>query len=71
MNLDVYLTALRPTQVLQLNITHNLTIMAGKVLLKNGQNLYQILWRANGWGNYTHLVEFVQEYLKGCIEFPD
>ena len=26
---------------------------------------------SNGWGNYTHLVEFVQEYFDGCIKFPD
>lgn len=25
----------------------------------------------NGWGKYEHLVRFVSEYLKACLEYPD
>jgi hypothetical protein len=39
MSLDVYLTAIRPTTVFDLNITHNLGEMARQA------NLYQCLWR--------------------------
>lgn len=26
---------------------------------------------ANGWGDYNHFVEFVEEYLNNCKKFPD
>jgi hypothetical protein len=45
MSLDVYLSKMMPTEVFTGNITHNLGKMADKVVLSNGQTLYQILWR--------------------------
>lgn len=45
MSLDVYLTKVMPTEVYSSNITHNLGKMANHVILRNGQTLYEILWR--------------------------
>ena len=39
MSLDVYLTAVRPTEVYSDNITHNLNVMAGEA------GIYEALWR--------------------------
>lgn len=100
MSLDVYLTAVRPTEVYSGNITHNLNKMA------QAAGIYRELWRPeeigithareliepltkglarlvadpehfrqfdapNGWGRYEHLVNFVEDYLRHCIENPD
>ena len=45
MSLDVDLMVTQPVSVYNGNITHNLTAMAGAVVLSNGMTLYQILWR--------------------------
>lgn len=45
MSLDVMLTKVMPTEVYSANITHNLGKMAARVQLRNGDTLYEILWR--------------------------
>ena len=45
MSLDVDLMVVQPTSVYSGNITHNLGTMAKEVVLSNGLNLYQVLWR--------------------------
>jgi len=45
MSLDVDLMVVQPTSVYSANITHNLGMMANEVVLSNGLNLYQVLWR--------------------------
>jgi len=44
-SLDVDLMVVQPTSVYSGNITHNLGMMANEVVLSNGLNLYQVLWR--------------------------
>ncbi len=100
MSLDVYLSAVVPTDVYTRNITHNL----GKMAVQCGA--YEALWRPeeinvkfakdliplltsaleklkaepdkykkfdapNGWGKYENFVEFVDEYLQACKNFPE
>ena len=43
----------------------------GLLELKNNPEKYKQFNPPNGWGKYENLVEFVQEYLKHCILFPD
>lgn len=43
---------------------------ANTILLRDRDRLIRFN-PSNGWGDYATLVEFVQEYLKGCIENPD
>ena len=45
MSLDVDLIVTQPVSVYSGNITHNLTAMAGAVVLSNGMTLYDVLWR--------------------------
>jgi hypothetical protein len=45
MSLDVDLMVTQPVSVYSGNITHNLTAMAGAVVLSNGMTLYDVLWR--------------------------
>jgi hypothetical protein len=47
MGLDVYLTAVRPTEVFSANITHNLGRMAGEA------GIYKHLWRPEELGITT------------------
>ena len=47
MSLDVYLTAVRPTNVFKANITHNLGEMAGEA------GIYKALWRPEEIGITT------------------
>ena len=50
MSLDVDLMVFQPVSVYTSNITHNLGKMADAVVLSNGKNLYQVLWRPEEHG---------------------
>ena len=43
----------------------------GLELLKSDPTMYKVLNPSNGWGDYDYLVEFVEGYLKACVENPD
>lgn len=66
MSLDVWLTADRPVQVYEGNITHNLNKMAMEVKLSNGLTLYDVLWRPEKH-NYTKASEIIPLLLEGII----
>lgn len=53
MSLDVYLRAVRPTEVYSANITHNLGRMAEEV------GLYEVLWRPEELG-FTKASELIE-----------
>jgi hypothetical protein len=67
MSLDVTLTASRPVEVFEANITHNLTDMAEKA------GLYYPLWRPEEIGVcFAHeLIPFLQAGLKLLMADPD
>lgn len=64
MSLDVYLTAMRPTQVYDRNITHNL----GKMACEAG--LYSYLWRPDKIGitKAEQLIEPLRAGLQRLLE---
>ena len=66
MSLDVWLTADRPVQVYEGNITHNLNKMAMEVKLSNGPTLYEVLWRPEEH-NYTKASEIAPLLLEGLL----
>lgn len=43
----------------------------GLETLKSNPEKFKTYDAPNGWGKYEHLVRFVSEYLKACIEYPD
>jgi hypothetical protein len=43
----------------------------GLELLKSDPDRFSELNPANGWGNYTVLVEFVEAYLAACEKYPE
>lgn len=47
------------------------TLTDGLQQLKAQPEYYKQFNPENGWGNYEGLVEFVEEYLKWCIMFPE
>ena len=67
MSLDVTLTALRPTEVFEYNITHNLTCMADEA------GLYQAIWQPEELGAATarDLIGFLVAGLARLRERPD
>lgn len=73
MSLDVYLMVTQPCSVFNANITHNLNKMADAVVLSNGKNLYQILWRPDEHG-YTKAIDILSLLHEGMVElirFPE
>ena len=66
MSLDVWLTADRPVQVYEGNITHNLNKMAMEVKLSKGHTLYEVLWRPEEH-NYTKASEIAPLLLEGIM----
>jgi hypothetical protein len=56
MSLDVWLTAIRPTEVFDYNITHNLNKMAGEA------GIYECLWRPDeiGISKAEQLIELLR-----------
>jgi len=66
MSLDVYLTAVRPTNVFEANITHNLGKMAGEA------GIYQHLWRPEELGitKAAELIEPLRAGLAKLVENP-
>ena len=42
----------------------------GLALLKSDPDRFKKFNPENGWGNYEGLLEFVEEYLRACKEFP-
>lgn len=67
MSLDVYLTAVRPTEVYSSNITHNLNTMA------EAAGIYKHLWRPDELGIKTaaELIEPLREGLARLRATPD
>lgn len=43
----------------------------GLALLKSDQERFEAFNAPNGWGMYPHLVEFVADYLRACMENPE
>lgn len=66
MSLDVWLTAVRPVQVYEDNITHNLAHMAGEVRLSNELTLYDVLWHPKEH-NYTKASEIAPLLAEGLL----
>lgn len=67
MSLDVSLTVMRPTEVFEYNITHNLTKMADEA------GIYKALWRPEEIG-ITHarqLIEPLREGLALLVRDPE
>ena len=58
MSLDVWLTAVRPTQVYERNITHNLNTMADEA------GIYKHLWRPDELG-ITKASQLIEPLTKG------
>ena len=67
MSLDVYLTATRPTEVYEANITHNLTKMAAEA------GIYEALWRPEEIGitKAVDLIDILWEGLEKMKADPD
>lgn len=42
----------------------------GLATLKDNPDKFRAFNAENGWGDYDGLVEFVNEYLHACIDFP-
>lgn len=42
----------------------------GLALLKSDPKRFEAFNAPNGWGMYPHLVEFVEDYLRACVERP-
>jgi len=43
----------------------------GLGMLKAKPDYFKKFNASNGWGMYENLVEFTEEYLKACIEYPN
>ncbi len=67
MSLDVYLTAVRPTQIYSANITHNLGKMADEA------GIYKHLWRPDELGitKAAELIEPLRDGLRRLIDERD
>ena len=46
-------------------------LQTGLALLTSDPERFREFNPANGWGSYDYLVEFVEAYLKNCIDNPD
>lgn len=59
----------------ELGIRHAEELIAplrnGLSLLKSDPERFRQFDAANGWGRYSHLVNFVEQYLAACEENPD
>lgn len=73
MSLDVDLMVTQPVSVFTWNITHNLTKMADDVVLSNGKNLYQVLWRPDehGWKFARDISEMLDEGWNILLSDPE
>lgn len=60
MSLDVYLTATRPTQVFEANVTHNLNNMA------EAAGIYMHLWRPDEIG-FTKAEQLIEPLKNGLV----
>lgn len=61
MSLDIWLTAVRETNVFEYNITHNLTKMADMA------GIYKCLWRPESIA-MTHAAQLIEPLTKGLAE---
>jgi len=43
----------------------------GLAKMKTDPEEYKKLNPPNGWGNYEHAIEFLEEVIKGCKEYPE
>jgi len=68
----IYNELWRPDEI-NIEYAHQLIEPLSKGLekLKSDPEYYKQFDPENGWGSYDNLVEFVTEYLKNCILFPD
>jgi hypothetical protein len=73
MSLDVDLMVIQPTSVFSQNITHNLGKMADDVVLDNGKNLYQVLWRPDehGWKFARDISDMLNEGWNILLSDPE
>lgn len=73
MSLDVDLMVTQPVSVYSENITHNLGKMADDVVLSNGKNLYQVLWRPDehGWKFARDISEMLDEGWNILLSDPE
>ena len=73
MSLDVDLMVVQPVSVYTNNITHNLGKMADEVVLSNGKNLYQVLWRPDehGWKTARDISGMLAEGFNILISDPE
>jgi hypothetical protein len=73
MSLDVDLMVVQPTSVYESNITHNLGKMADAVVLSNGKNLYQVLWRPDehGWKFARDISDMLDEGWNILLSDPE
>ena len=46
-------------------------LKAGLKKLKNNRDYFEQFNPENGWGDYEGLVEFTEEYLEACKEYPE
>lgn len=46
-------------------------LKAGLELLKSDPERFKKFTPSNGWGDYENLVNFVEDYLNACLEYPD
>ena len=72
MSLDITLTALRPTTVWDLNITHNLNTMADAVKVRD-TTLYKVLWYPEELGLKTgeDILPYLRVGLSMLLTFPE
>jgi hypothetical protein len=74
MSLDVDLMVTQPVSVFSQNITHNLGAMAREVVLSNGMNLYQVLWRPDemvGLNKAEDIADLLDEGWNILLSDPD
>jgi hypothetical protein len=73
MSLDIDLMVVQPVSVYEANITHNLGKMADDVVLSNGKNLYQVLWRPDehGWKFARDISEMLNEGWNILLSDPE
>ena len=68
----IYYVLWRPDEV-NIEYAHQLVgfLESGLAALKANPDKFQALNPANGWGTYAVLVEFVENYLAACKQYPE
>lgn len=71
---DLYYALWRPEELVpEVSLAADLIpyLESGLDFLKDGPDFYKSFNPENGWGDYEGLVEFVENYLKACKQYPD